>query len=32
MVLLSSVVSEHRKANQASYNMHKVNPESDPLW
>eukprot|EP00597_Dinobryon_sp_UTEXLB2267_P001210 CAMPEP_0170073820 /NCGR_PEP_ID=MMETSP0019_2-20121128/11196_1 /TAXON_ID=98059 /ORGANISM="Dinobryon sp., Strain UTEXLB2267" /LENGTH=398 /DNA_ID=CAMNT_0010283649 /DNA_START=109 /DNA_END=1305 /DNA_ORIENTATION=- len=28
----SSVVSEHRKANQASYNLHKHNPETDPLW
>jgi hypothetical protein len=28
----SSVLSEHRQANQASYNLHQVNPESDPLW
>lgn len=28
----SSVLSEARKANQASYNLHKQHPESDPLW
>jgi hypothetical protein len=28
----SSIVSENRKANQAAYNMHKQNPETDPLW
>lgn len=28
----SSIVSENRKANQAAYNMHKKNPETDPLW
>ena len=28
----SSVISENRKANQASYNLHKVRPETDPLW
>lgn len=28
----SSVVSENRKAQQASYNMHSRTPEQDPLW
>lgn len=28
----SSIVSENRKAQQASYNMHHLNPSSDPLW
>ena len=28
----TSVVSENRKAQQAAYNLHKHNPESDPLW
>ena len=28
----SSIVSENRKAQQASYNMHHQNPSSDPLW
>jgi len=28
----SSVVSEHRKAQQASYNFHQQNPGKDPLW
>jgi hypothetical protein len=27
----TSVVSENRKANQASYNLHEQNPR-DPLW
>ena len=28
----SSIVSENRKAQQASYNMHHDHPEDDPLW
>lgn len=28
----TSIVSENRKANQASYNLHQKNRESDPLW
>mmetsp|Transcript_932 Transcript_932/g.1250 ORF Transcript_932/g.1250 Transcript_932/m.1250 type:complete len:429 (-) Transcript_932:552-1838(-) len=28
----SSVLSKARQANQASYNLHKHNPETDPLW
>ena len=28
----SSTISENRKANQAAYNMHRQNPETDPLW
>lgn len=28
----SSMISENRKAQQAAYNLHKKNPESDPLW
>lgn len=28
----SSIVSEHRKANQASYNFHQQNFGRDPLW
>lgn len=28
----TSVISENRKANQAAYNLHKKNPETDPLW
>lgn len=28
----SSIVSENRKAQQTSYNLHQVNPQRDPLW
>ena len=28
----SSIVSENRKAQQASYNMHHSDPSADPLW
>jgi hypothetical protein len=28
----TSVVSEHRKANQASYDLHQHHGEKDPLW
>jgi len=28
----TSIVSENRKANQASYNLHQKDRESDPLW
>jgi hypothetical protein len=28
----SSIVSENRKANQAVYDLHRLHPESDPLW